>query len=369
MAWMGPRHLGQDHHVDISRPSQVKIRIFNNATTGFYGQQTKGLYMYRRAIARRLQLECSEEVFTSMAGLAKRFEEVPEEAVAVVPHFLTRVDELGQVLEQGRSQGKRVILIDAHDQTSSPHLVLLPCVDRYIKSKMLRDLSDYQCDYLGGYIFSDYYTRTYGFDLKGWQFGSKPDPNLDHRMVPGWNFAVTPTMRYLAFANRLGKKPLRSRRHDLNLRTALAYEDKWEWYQDYRDRCHRATAVLRDRYRTTGQQRIGQFRFLLEMRDSRIVFSPFGWGEICWRDYEAAACGALLIKPSCEHLITSPDIFVDGETYVAVRWDNADLEEKVDYYLRNLDEAQRIADNAQTVLRDYFERGGFLRSVEQAFAF
>jgi spore maturation protein CgeB len=82
--------------------------------------------------------------------------------------------------------------------------------------------------------------------------------------------------------------------------------------------------------------------------------SPFGWGELCYRDFEAACLGTLLIKPSVAHLRTEPDVFVENETYVPVRWDLSDLEEKCRYYLEHGDEAKRIIANARQAYAAYF---------------
>ena len=44
------------------------------------------------------------------------------------------------------------------------------------------------------------------------------------------------------------------------------------------------------------------------MLDSKFIFSPFGWGEFCYRDYEAILCGCVLIKPIIEYISHVPDI-------------------------------------------------------------
>ena len=54
------------------------------------------------------------------------------------------------------------------------------------------------------------------------------------------------------------------------------------------------------------------------------VLSPFGYGEICFRDFEAVLSGALLLKPDCGHLETWPDIYGEG-TYVPLDWMASDL--------------------------------------------
>lgn len=50
--------------------------------------------------------------------------------------------------------------------------------------------------------------------------------------------------------------------------------------------CHAGRALSRDEYLRT-------------MADSKIVVCPFGWGETCQREYEAAMLGCSLIRPDC----------------------------------------------------------------------
>jgi spore maturation protein CgeB len=99
---------------------------------------------------------------------------------------------------------------------------------------------------------------------------------------------------------------------------------------------------------------------------SKVVFSPFGWGEVCFRDYEAVACGCLLVKPSMSHVATSPDIFVPDQTYVPVKWDFSDLCQKIEFYLSRPDEASRIAENAHRVLSTYYAHAGFVADVHRS---
>ena len=104
--------------------------------------------------------------------------------------------------------------------------------------------------------------------------------------------------------------------------------------------------------------------FQEEMERAKIGFSPFGWGEVTDRDFHIVNSGALLMKPDMSHLRTEPDIYRDGETYVAVRGDLADVEEKVAYYVARPDEAQRIVERARAEYRDYFAEG-FLAALDR----
>lgn len=65
--------------------------------------------------------------------------------------------------------------------------------------------------------------------------------------------------------------------------------------------------------------------YLESMLISRTVVSPYGWGEACHRDYEAMLLGALVIKPSMEHVVAWPEVFRRGETYVACEPDFSDV--------------------------------------------
>jgi hypothetical protein len=345
-----------------------RIRILAGDLIGFNKQLIQGFDMYRRDLAGRLGLRAEVETYDSLVQLEERVAAPDGDMLMLMPRFSERADDLCDVLVRAREAApeRRLVFLDSHDQTSTPHFPVLPHVDRYVKSKMLRNVDDYQTDYGGGYVFSDWYARQYDFDLEDWHFGSIPDPAYADRIVSGWNFAVMPRLRWIARADGLLPRRLESRPYEINLRFALPARDvDREWYQDYRLRCREATDPLKSRFQATREDRVNQLRFLYQLRQSRAVFSPFGWGEVCWRDYEAVACGALLIKPSMEHLVTTPDIFVAGETYVATQWDNSDLAERVEYYLANLDEAQEIANNASRALRDYFERGGFVDDVRR----
>jgi spore maturation protein CgeB len=107
-------------------------------------------------------------------------------------------------------------------------------------------------------------------------------------------------------------------------------------------------------------QRVTPDVYYQEMRSSRICVSPFGYGELCWRDFEAVLCGCLLVKPDVSHLRTEPDIFIPGETYVPIRWDFSDLAEVCARYLADGEARNRIAARAYQVLSDYYRRSGFL---------
>ena len=89
------------------------------------------------------------------------------------------------------------------------------------------------------------------------------------------------------------------------------------------------------------------------LNQTAIVPSPFGLGEICYRDFEILFSGCLMIKPDMQHIKTWPNIYIPMETYIPCRWDFSDLEEKVRWALRNISKAQNIATAGQLLLKNF----------------
>ena len=93
-----------------------------------------------------------------------------------------------------------------------------------------------------------------------------------------------------------------------------------------------------------------EYKKLLE--GTAVSPSPFGLGEICYRDFEILFAGSVLIKPNMDHLKTWPNIYKPMETYIPCKWDFSDLEEKVSWVFNNISEAQNIATSGQDLIKD-----------------
>ena len=88
-------------------------------------------------------------------------------------------------------------------------------------------------------------------------------------------------------------------------------------------------------------------QFVEIMKRSKIGLSPFGMGELCYRDLELIQWGCLLLKPDMSKVITEPDFFKPMETYVSVKSDWSDLNETIHKVLDNFKDYQYIIDSAR----------------------
>ena len=71
--------------------------------------------------------------------------------------------------------------------------------------------------------------------------------------------------------------------------------------------------------------------------NSKVALSPFGMGELCFRDFECMQFGTIIIKPSMSMINTIPNIYESNDTYLSVMYDWSNLNETIDYVLSNFD--------------------------------
>lgn len=338
------------------------LDILTHTRRGFFMMHLAGFELYRRELLRDLGLETRVVEYAGREGLRRGLGECRGDAAMVVTDWSWTTEELAGAFRGARGSGRKLVYFDCFDQTSTPYLGLLPDVDLYLKAKMLAPRGAYLREYRGGYVVTDALAKG-GMDLSGWTFGSVADPAYLDRLEPGWSFGYSRRIRWLLRFNRLAPHPWRLRDLDLHARFSPPQRDNQEWYEQYRARAFDAAERLRGAMRVTPPQRVSMRKYYLEMRRCRMVFSPFGWGELCLRDYEAAAAGCVLLKPDMGHVRTSPDIFEAGVTYAPVAWDFSDLERVCEGLRSRPEEARSIAAAGQQRLAAALEGGGFVRDV------
>ena len=108
-------------------------------------------------------------------------------------------------------------------------------------------------------------------------------------------------------------------------------------------------------------ERLSTKDFRAKLSDTKIFPSPFGWGEIGVRDYEAFIYGGLLFKPNMDHMMTWPNIFIDSLTYISIDWGFEKMEEQIDELLSNNLKRIEIATYGQKAYLDTISQVGMNR--------
>ena len=94
---------------------------------------------------------------------------------------------------------------------------------------------------------------------------------------------------------------------------------------------------------------------------SKMALSPFGMGELCYRDFEIMDVGVAMLKPDMSCINTTPNPFVDGETYIKLKLDWSDLNESVLKFLDNQVELNRLVNNFRKVYKKEYSAHNFCK--------
>lgn len=280
------------------------------------------------------------------------------DTVLVGPWFTEPPERLSNAFErlQTHQPEARVGFLDSYAANDLRlGKVVEPHVEWYLKKSLFRDRALYAVPFRGDTNLTEYYGALYGIEETAvdWQVPDELLPKL--RLSP--NFLTAP--QFLHGFPPGGRPPQAGR--TLDMQTRLGRKGT-PWYSAMRDAALEKVTQF-ERITLSPPERISYGRYMAEMRDARLCFSPFGYGELCWRDIEAFQSGAVLVKPDMSHLETLPDLYEPGETYLPIRWDFDDLEEVVASALADDELRERMTRTAYGLCSDYLKLGSFVEDM------
>ncbi len=229
--------------------------------------------------------------------------------------------------------------LNTGDSTGGIQLPVLDIVDVYFKNQLLRDRKRYLKSFYGARIYTDYYSKLYGVVDKEPIENSALDSEQIKKLKVSWNLGLNPNLRpksrYLdkliidPRLFRLISHPIMSgnmarfghtkRPFPVHCRISTRYDRATIAFQ--RQKIEEMMASL-----GVSTKRVGRSRYYRELAGAQLVLSPFGWGEICIRDFEAIYFGGTLVKPSMDHVDTWPDVYKPGLTYISIPWEIREAE-------------------------------------------
>lgn len=288
---------------------------------------------------------------------------VPFDVIGLKFHYKARKQDVlrcAEAIAKGKRAGAKLVYFDGNDEANIQWPELLGICDLYWKKHALRNRTNAVRIYEGSTNLTHH---VYGRRLEDAPLTAMA-PDLLDRIVCGVSIGLDG--KILALDNFLHSEepsPAHSERpHDIVLRADVPDN----WMGQLREPAVRMLESMAPELDVLlPRARVSAAQYAKEMQSSKMCVSPFGYGEICWRDFEAVAYGCLLFKPDMSHMESHPDIFHPHETYVPVRWDFADLPDKVQYYLENETERLRIVRNARNVLRRSHQPEWFTDKVNQ----
>ena len=115
-------------------------------------------------------------------------------------------------------------------------------------------------------------------------------------------------------------------------------------------------------------KRIPKDKYYQMMYNSKIIMAPLGYGSMAPRDIESAMFGSVLVKPDVSFIDSKPFIYEDNVTYVAVKYDWTDLQEKIDYVLSDYSKLQNYyVENMRESYNKKYNKHDFVKYIYNIF--
>lgn len=252
-------------------------------------------------------------------------------------HYST--SSIGQDLESRQAfllnlkrRCNKIVWLDTADSTGNCLFDVMPYVDGYLKKQILRDRSLYCKKMYGDRLFSDYYHNNFSIDDPSIETNSNSlDESFINKLGVSWNIGICdyfrPTKKSLLHPCSIyfdNTKLVREKQSDLFFNGTLKYSSLIEYQR--RKVCEFLHTdkkfIHKDPFLKMNHE-----EYVENMKKSKIAISPYGWGEVCLRDFEAFMYGAALLKPDMGHCETWPDVFVPYVSYLPIKWDMSNMEE------------------------------------------
>jgi hypothetical protein len=352
--------LGRIADLAASRHT-VRVLILSDARETTSEEQLNPFSAYRSELKDELQVISLHllvgDVLRAPAVFYRMFD-----VILLKLSFRTQRDKVLQIVQSIRrgAGAKPLLYFDGDDDICVQWPEILPYVELYVKKHMFRDKAQYLLRYEGKSNLTDYVHKQYGLSFADNVHAQETSPvaagQLD-KLALGGNVALDSNIMDL-YARRRAEWGRHTKDVDVMFRGNVPND----WLHYLRKDIAPSLTRLQESYRVIApQQRVSREEYYREMERSKICLSPFGFGEICWRDFEAVICGCLLVKPDMSHIQTLPNLFRPYETYVPVRWDYSDVYERCSHYLQHPEERERIVAAAFKALQEFYDGRGFVK--------
>ncbi|ADK83327.1 hypothetical protein [Sediminispirochaeta smaragdinae] len=288
-----------------------------------------------------------------------------------------------EIWKRLRDRFKRIIYFDDTASADEVNPIAFDYVDLYYKKQLRSNIEDYAVPVYGKRIYADYYHHQYKVSDSVESIRPALDDGQRRKLRLSWNLGVGcfPKMRLRnAIIRRwhpiFGLHGIRQmyndpRRYRPTKKTINAVSARLGMNFD-RESVAQHRKIYQSVYSGSPlflQGRISLKAYNRELRHVRAVFSPFGWGEICFRDFEAILNRSILIKPNMDHVTTWPNVYIANKTYIPVDWEGHDLYATAERVINRPHDYVQISSYAAEAYLDAFDHldsrlGEILKEIE-----
>lgn len=247
-------------------------------------------------------------------------------------------EERKSILGGVREHYRCVVWLDTADSAGCGMFDVMPYVDVYFKKQAYKDKKLYTKALYGSRLYCDYYYDLLGVEDNDLLKRDYPllDEQYANKIQISWNVGLADLFAkgvQLLLRPRGAKLPdfispdTSAKDIDIHFRGS-----GWSPIAGYqRTKCKELIGKLKTVSHPDVNSKVPYKEYIDEIKRSKAVLSPFGWGEICGRDFESFAYGATLIKPAMDHCETYPNWYQPKKTYIPINWDFSNFEDVISH--------------------------------------
>ena len=257
---------------------------------------------------------------------------------------------------------------DMRDSAGTTQFEVLPYVKKYIKKQLYIDRSLYYKNLYGGRYYTDFYHKKFNIEDKQVYKQTKLENKFKKKIILGWNIGVAQIFDYSKYSRIdywkeylkfrfLNKKNFElalnfsNNSKKINLICLMNKDFKRETISFQRKKIYEF--IENSEYENCiYNKRLNKKEYLKNLKNAKISLGSYGWGEICYREFEAVRCGASFITADMSNIDTWPNIYFKNETYLSYNLDFSDISEAIKELLNNHELRTKFVKNSQEILRN-----------------
>jgi hypothetical protein len=261
----------------------------------------------------------------------------------------------------------KLIFLDLSDSSSTIINEALEIVDIYLKNQIYKNKNLYLKPMYGRRIFTNYYHKKFKIKDKESE-NSVPVKNKKNlkKIKISWNsyfsnysifgdlkiqlYKLFPFKFFLNIPKVVKSK--NKKQNDVSCRMGLKYSKETVSFQR-----KKINEILKRSYNF---KKVSKKIYFQELKKSKILISPFGYGEINLKDFEAFFYNCLLFKANMDHLETWPNFYLRDKTYVDFNWDLDDFKNKLNHIIKNFERYSEIANYTNNLYNSYLHDEKYL---------
>lgn len=287
-----------------------------------------------------------------------------------IPNVKDRIEL--EYLKKIYSRNKNLYWFDMRDSAGTTQFEVLPIVKKYIKKHFYKDKKVYFKNLKGGRYYTNYYIENY--DIKDHDEYDQELLKAEYlpKLILGWNLGVAFFFDYISFSKIDYFMELLKFKYLKNKNYKMKLPHYQNWSNDNEKNDFISLMNINFKRKSVGYQRMrlkeilgnvknknkiieGRFskkNYYEALRNSKLSVGAYGWGEVCYREFEAIICGTAFTTADMSNIETWPNIYQDGETYLSYDFDFKNLNSNLETLINDVNLRKRLVTNSKSIIDD-----------------